>query len=215
MRTVIWDWNGTLLDDMDLCLAIMDRILTRRGLRPIGSLERYREIFTFPVKDYYALAGLDLAREDFLLLAEEYMSDYRAHEAGCGLVPHARETLKALDAMGIKQVLASASRQDDLERQVRAHGLDGMFQAVLGMSDDLGGGKSGLAAGYIRAHGLEPSQVLFVGDTVHDWQTAQSVGCPCVLIAGGHQSKARLEATGAAVLDSIAELPAYLAMRRG
>ena len=90
-----------------------------------------------------------------------------------------------------------------------------MFQAVLGMSDDLGGGKSGLAAGYIRAHGLEPSQVLFVGDTVHDWQTAQSVGCPCVLIAGGHQSKARLEATGAAVLDSIAELPAYLAMRRG
>ena len=215
MRTVIWDWNGTLLNDMDLCLTIMDRILTRRGLCPIGSLARYREIFTFPVKDYYALAGLDLAREDFLNLAEEYMSDYRAHEAGCGLMLHARETLMALDAMSIAQVLASASRQDDLERQVLARGLDGMFQAVLGMSDDLGGGKSGLAAGYIRRNGLEPSQVVFVGDTVHDWETAQSVGCRCVLIAGGHQSRARLEATGAAVLESIEALPGWVAAQRG
>ena len=143
------------------------------------------------------------------------MSDYRTHEAGCGLVPYARETLKALGEMGVEQVLASASRQDDLERQVRAHGLVGAFRAVLGMSDDLGGGKSGLAAGYIRAHGLDPSQVLFVGDTVHDWQTAQSVGCPCVLIAGGHQSRVRLEATGSAVLDSIKDVPGYLVSQRG
>ena len=215
MLTVIWDWNGTLLDDMDLCLAIMDRILTRRGLRPIGSLARYREIFTFPVKEYYALAGLDLDREDFLLLAEEYMSDYRAHEAGCGLVPGAAETLRALDTMGVAQVLASASRQDDLERQVRAHGLEGMFRAVLGMADDLGGGKSGLAAGYMRQNSLDPSRVVFVGDTVHDWQTAQSVGCRCVLIAGGHQSKVRLETTSAVVLDSIAALPGWLSAQRG
>lgn len=215
MLTVIWDWNGTLLDDMDLCLAIMDRILTRRGLSPLSELSRYREIFTFPVKDYYALAGLDLASEDFTDLAEEYMSDYRDHEGGCPLMDGARETLHKLDGMGVRQVLASASRQDDLERQVRARGLDGVFQAVLGMSDQLGGGKSGLAAGYIRANDLDPKDVFFVGDTVHDWETARSVGCRCVLIAGGHQSRARLEVTGAAVLDDIQKLPGYLAEQEG
>ncbi len=215
MFTVIWDWNGTLLDDMDLCLAIMDRILSRRGLKPLGALSRYREIFTFPVKDYYALAGLDLDKEDFTDLAEEYMSDYRAHESGCSLMEGARETLRALDGMGVRQVLASASRQDDLERQVSARGLDGAFQVVLGMSDQLGGGKSGLAAGYIRENGLVPEDVFFVGDTVHDWETARSVGCRCVLIAGGHQSRARLEATGAVVMGSMKELPGYLAAREG
>ncbi len=213
--TVIWDWNGTLLDDMQICLDIMDRILARRGLKPIGALERYRKIFTFPVKDYYALAGLDLAGEDFLDLAEEYMSDYRAHEKDCPLVPGARETLEALNAMGARQILASASRQDDLERQVRAHGLDGAFFAVLGMSDDLGGGKAGLAAGYMRREGLAPEDALFVGDTVHDFEVAQSIGCRCVLIAGGHQSVERLNATGAPVLDSITELPGYLKSLEG
>ena len=108
--TVFWDWNGTLLDDMQVCLDIMDRILARRGLKPIGALERYRVIFTFPVKDYYALAGLDLEGEDFLDLAEEYMSDYRSHEKDCSLVPRARETLAVLNAMGVGQILASASR---------------------------------------------------------------------------------------------------------
>ena len=214
MLTVIWDWNGTLLDDMDLGLAIMDRILSRRGLVPLGELSRYREIFTFPVRDYYALAGIDLDREDFTDLAEEYMSDYRAHESGCPLMEGARETLRALDGMGVTQVLASASRQDDLERQVSARGLDGVFQAVLGMTDDLGGGKSGLAESYIRAHDLDPEEVVFVGDTIHDWETARSVGCRCVLIAGGHQSRERLAATGAAVLGSINELPGYLSERR-
>ncbi len=212
---MIWDWNGTLLDDMQVCLDIMDRILARRGLAPIGALARYRAIFTFPVKDYYALAGLDLNGEDFLDLAEEYMSDYRAHEPDCPLMPGAKETLAVLSAIGVRQILASASRQDDLERQVHAHGLDGAFSAVLGMSDDLGGGKAGLAAGYMRREGIEPEDALFVGDTVHDFEVAQSVGCRCVLIAGGHQSLERLRGTGAAVLDSIGELPSYLESLEG
>ncbi len=200
---------------MQVCLDIMDRILARRGLKPIGALARYRAIFTFPVKDYYALAGLDMSGEDYLDLAEEYMSDYRAHEKDCPLVAGARETLKALNAMGLRQILASASRQDDLERQVHAHGLDRAFSAVLGMSDDLGGGKAGLAAGYMRREGIAPEDALFVGDTVHDFEVAQSVGCRCVLIAGGHQSIERLAATGAAVLDSISELPGYLKALEG
>ena len=71
MVYVVWDWNGTLLDDAEVCLAVMDRMLVRRGLPPIGDMERYREIFTFPVRDYYALAGLDMDAEPFTDLADE------------------------------------------------------------------------------------------------------------------------------------------------
>ncbi len=208
---VVWDWNGTLLDDMDVCLGVINGMLRRRGLPPIPDLDRYREIFTFPVRTYYALAGFDLEREPFTDLAEEYMTGYRAASRSCGLVAGARETLAALDRMGVRQVLASASRQDDLERQVAEQGVQGAFSAVLGMADQFGGGKAGLAAGYLRREGADPADVLFVGDTVHDLEVARQVGCRCVLIAGGHQSRSRLEAAGAAVLEHIRQLPAYLA----
>lgn len=211
MTTVIWDWNGTLLDDAEVCRSVMDRMLVRRGLPPIGDMARYREIFTFPVRDYYALAGIDLSAESFDDLAEEYMSDYRASSAQCGLMPGAAKTLDALEVLGAVHVLASASRQDDLERQVVERGMTGRFRAVLGMADQLGGGKAGLAAGYLHRNGIDPADTLFVGDTVHDWQTAASVGSRCVLISAGHQSRARLEATGGQVLDDISELPALFA----
>ena len=212
---MIWDWNGTLLDDGEVCRAIMNRMLARRGLPAIPDMARYRDIFTFPVQDYYALAGIDLAAESFEALAEEYMTDYRASSGRCALMPGAAETLDALDGLGAVQILVSASRQDDLERQLAERGLAGRFRAVLGVSDQLGVGKAGLAAAYMGKNGLEPSEVLFVGDTVHDWQTASGVGSPCVLIAAGHQSRERLGASGAAVLDDIRQLPAFVAALAG
>lgn len=210
MLYVVWDWNGTLLDDAEVCLAVMDAMLSRRGLAPIGDLERYRGIFTFPVREYYALAGLDMDAEPFVELADEYMTGYRAGAGACRLMEGAAETLDALDAMGAAQILASASRQDDLERQVAEQGLEGRFRAVLGMTDQLGGGKAGLAAKYLAENDIDPADVVFVGDSVHDWEQARALGCRCVLIAAGHQSKARLAATGAAVLDDIRQLPGFL-----
>ena len=210
MLYVIWDWNGTLLDDVEDCLAVMDGMLIQRGLPPIGSMTRYRDIFTFPVRDYYALAGLDLEKEPFEGPAEEFMRGYRLRSAECKLMDGTAEVLDALDEMGAVQVLASASRQDDLERQVAEQGLTGRFRAVLGMSDDLGAGKAGLAARYLAENGIDPAEVVFVGDTVHDWEQARELGCACVLIANGHQSRERLAATGAPVLDRLRRLPDYL-----
>lgn len=209
MLCVVWDWNGTLLDDRLCCLGVMNRILARRSLPLIPSLDAYREIFTFPVRDYYVLAGLDFDLEDFEDLAEEYMSDYRQSSRSCGLLPGAVQVLDELNALGIMQVVASASRQDDLERQITEQGLDGKFHAVLGVSDQLGGGKAGLAQKYLAVNHIAPADTQFVGDSIHDWEVASAMGCRCVLIANGHQSRARLLTTGAPVLNDITELTAY------
>lgn len=208
--TVVWDWNGTLLDDVSVCLAVMNDMLRRRGCPPL-TLERYREIFTFPVRDYYGPAGLDLDAEPFEALAVEYMAGYREASRACGLVPGALETLSALDDMGAVQVLASASRLDDLQRQLMEQGLTGRFAAVLGMGDDLGGGKAGLAAAYLAEKGVDARDVWFVGDTLHDLEVARSIGCRCVLLSSGHQSRHRLESAAVPMLDTVRELPAFLA----
>lgn len=201
MKYIVWDWNGTLLDDVPASVAVMDGLLRRRGLPGLGGVERYREIFTFPVREYYQAAGLDFEKEPFEALAVEYIEEYNQLALGCGLRAGAQAALQAFAAAGCQQVLASASKKSALEAQVAQYGVGDYFAAVLGVSDSLGVSKEGLARAYLN--GVTPESVVFLGDTVHDWEVARRMGCPCVLAAGGHQSRARLERTGALVADTL------------
>ena len=72
--TVVWDWNGTLLNDVELNCAIMNRMLLERGKKPLPDLETYRRIFGFPIKGYYERAGFDFSREPYEDVADEYLS---------------------------------------------------------------------------------------------------------------------------------------------
>ena len=98
---LVWDWNGTLLNDVGTGAAIMNVMLERRGL-PLLTEERYQEIFTFPVRDYYKAAGLDLQREPFADLAVEWTELYAQLSPACGLFPQSRETLQAVQQEGIR-----------------------------------------------------------------------------------------------------------------
>ncbi len=205
MKYIVWDWNGTLLDDVPVCVAVMNGMLERRGL-PVLTVERYREIFTFPVEGYYRAAGLDLEREAFPVLAEEYITEYNRRALGCGLYPGAVETLARMEALGYTQLLVSASQRQALAEQVEGCGAGGWFRAVLGIGDYLAVGKAGLAGAYLQEQGAAPEDVLFVGDTLHDWEVAAGLGCRCVLVAGGHQSVERLRQSGAVVVAGIGML---------
>lgn len=209
MQYLVWDWNGTLLDDVPTCVRVMNGMLERRGI-PLLDLERYREIFTFPVREYYRAAGLDLDRESFEVLAVEYIAEYNRQALHCGLYPGAAEVLEELRAEGYSQMIASASERQALAEQVAACGAAEYFQAVLGVGDVLGVTKEGLARDYLSGCGAAPEEVLFVGDTIHDWEVARAMGCACVLIANGHQSRRRLEETGAEVLEEVYQLPEHL-----
>ena len=206
MSTIVWDWNGTLLDDVPVCVEVENRLLARRGL-PLLTVERYREIFTFPVEAYYRAAGLDLEKESFPALAEEYVTGYNRAALGCGLYPGAAQALERLRQAGWRQIIVSASEKGALAEQVENCGLSGCFEAVLGVGDVLAAGKSGLAGAYLRREGIAPEEAVFVGDTLHDWEVAEALGCRCLLIAGGHQSRARLAESGAEILEEIAQVP--------
>lgn len=206
--TLIWDWNGTLLDDAKACVDVMNQLLEKRGL-PLLDLPRYREIFTFPVSQYYRLAGLDLEKEAFELVAEEYIASYNRAALSCGLCLGARDALDWFQGQGVRQAIASASHQDALQAQVDGQGLAGYFSALLGIQDIFGAGKAGVAKAWLRAQGADLSRVWAIGDSLHDWEVAQEMGCGCVLVAQGHQSYERLAASGAPVLRSLEELPAF------
>ena len=115
---VVWDWNGTLFDDVALCIQVMNGMLEKRGLPRLAGPEQYRQVFTFPVEEYYKALGFDFGREPFSQLAVEYISEYDRRALGCPLRAGAEAALAELRRRGVKQVIASASHKKALEEQV-------------------------------------------------------------------------------------------------
>mgnify|MGYP003290292753 CR=1 FL=1 len=182
---IIWDWNGTLLDDVSLNLDILNRLRQQEGLAPL-SLAQYRAAFGFPIRDFYERIGFDFDKTPYEVLADRYWALY---EQGVKTCPLALDALRTLAALPCTHILLSASPLAALQAQVAQFpGLVGRFARVLGTDNRLGASKTALAQG-LRAEGLcPPEEMLVVGDTDHDAATAAVLGCRFVPYAGGHQA---------------------------
>ena len=93
---VLWDWNGTLLDDVALCVDALNRLLRIYHYPQQYSLAQYREIFGFPIEDYYIRAGFDFSKNSYKELADDYMQDYLARAGACPLAESAVPALSLL-----------------------------------------------------------------------------------------------------------------------
>lgn len=190
MKWVIWDWNGTLLDDTAAALNAFNAQLVKRGLPPI-TLEFYRANFAFPVKPFYALCGVDLAHEDWDGLAREYHRAYAAEPKA--LNADAIAALEAVKASGARQCILSALRQDLLDAALEEYGIRHYFDHVYGV-DNLDGGSKLARARELMAEIGPPSAITLVGDAIHDAEVAKALGIRCILVATGGHSAERLRA---------------------
>jgi len=209
-KHLIWDWNGTLLADVDLVVDIMNGMLAARGLQTI-TREGYRHLFEFPVINYYRRLGFDLLRDPFEKVSAEFVAAYQARHLECSLHNGAGDTLDRLARLGPRQSLLSATKHDQLEKIVTTRGLSGRFTHTLGVSDIYASGKLDQGRELLRRLALDPGEVLLVGDTLHDAEVAEALGAPCVLIAHGHNHPGRLRATGWPVFEDLAAFAEPLA----
>jgi phosphoglycolate phosphatase len=204
-RYVLWDWNGTLLNDLWLALEIANAMLHRRGL-PVMNANRYRDIFDFPVAEYYRRAGFDFEREPFPVLAEEFIGEFNRRVKECDLHAGATEILAAIAGAGKRQAVLSASHQESLTSTVELHGVTHHFDALQGLGDNLAVSKAAAGQALLANIGIDPTSVVLIGDTTHDYEVAHGLGVACILVADGHQAHSRLAATGAPVVSSLLEL---------
>ena len=121
-------------------------------------------------------------------------------------MPDAELTLYHLSSLGISQSILSASKQDYLEHAVYEYGLGGLFFALNGLDNHHAAGKVEVAKAFIARHSLDPSDILLIGDTLHDAQVAAVIGTDCYLVPNGHHSLERLANSGAQLIASLAEL---------
>ena len=210
LRHILWDWNGTLLEDVALCVSALNEVSEKRGIAPV-SPQRYREIFTFPVIEYYKAVGFNFDREPFSKPADEWVEIYcRRVWNESKLYDGASAVLEFIRQRGLTQSILSAHHHDMLVRLARHFGVLEYLDSIVGQGDFYAEGKLELGRAWLKRSGLQPDAILLIGDTLHDHEVASVLGVGCVLVGQGHQSKDRLLGAGVPVLDSIADVPRFL-----
>lgn len=208
---LIWDWNGTLFDDVQLCLDIMNGMLTKRGM-PTVTREGYIRVFDFPVVNYYRQLGYNFEREPFEGISTEFILAYEAQRSHCKLMPGTKATLEAVAHLGLSQSVLSASKQDYLHQALKDYSLSIYFSSAYGLDNHHAAGKLDVGLALMAEQGLDPKKVLLVGDTTHDAEVAAAMGIDCWLISNGHQDRSRLAAVGVPLFDDLTQVPANVQM---
>jgi len=204
-ETILWDLNGTLLNDLHVAVSIINRMLKQRDLKQL-SIEQYLEVFTFPVSDYYEQIGFDLVKEPFEIAAFQYISSYNKEVETCLLHKNTLLTLTRFNELGYRQFILSAMEQKQLEKIATKCGITHFFEGLYGLDNHFARSKVENGRNMLSENGLVPELTLLIGDTLHDYEVAQALGCSCILIAHGHQSRNRLLKTGTIVVKSLDQI---------
>jgi phosphoglycolate phosphatase len=96
--------------------------------------------------------------------------------------------------------------QDILEECLKHYQIDLFFEHVSGLDNHYAASKTENGHRLIAELNLDTAELGLIGDTIHDFEVAAELGCRCILIANGHQSKEILEATGGLVMDELSQL---------
>ena len=204
-KHIIWDWNGTLLNDRWLCIESINILLEKRGKKKLSE-ERYLEIFDFPVRDYYMRAGFDFTKEDFKVPAIEFIELYDLKRKECSLQDNAENTLKHFHNQGLSQSLLSASEEGVLTDMIRHFQLSSYFKLVKGLNNHYAASKLDLGRQLIRDLGIPSQKILMIGDTRHDLEVARELGVDIIMYDQGHFPKHRLMGCDCRIISDLVEL---------
>ncbi|MEE1282642.1 MAG: HAD family hydrolase [Acutalibacteraceae bacterium] len=205
---VVWDWNGTIVDDVNTSLLSVNDMLIKRNL-PTITIQQYHEYLDTPIYKFYEHI-FDLNKITFDVIQSEFNSGYNKYISDNPLNDGAIAVMKMLKESDIKQVIVSSSNQDIVQKGAEKFGVAEYMNYISGSSDNFVGSKVERAIGVISKITTDYSKVVVIGDTLHDCQLANEIGADCILLSTGHQSKADLQTTGKPVIDSLNELNQYL-----
>lgn len=202
-KYIVWDFNGTIIDDVEVGIKSVNSLLASRGLKMIDSLEAYREKFTFPIIEYYSKLGFDFDKEPYEKIAHEWVANYKRLSPGIKPVDGVKELICYFEKLGLEQMILSASEGKMLTQKLSELGLLGYFKKILSLDNIYAHSKFDIAKEYFDKK--DKSCYLMIGDTTHDGEIAKKLGIDIALVCGHHGRK-KLEALNCDVFDDMREL---------
>ncbi|GLZ77443.1 phosphatase [Actinorhabdospora filicis] len=201
-RHLVWDWNGTLFDDLAAVVAATNDALVHAGGNPVTA-DEHRERFRRPIADYYGdELGRPVLPEEFALLDRVFHDSYETHRLAC---KPAVDAFDAIAAWRGSQSLLSMWHHTNLVPLVEAFGLTPLLARVDGLRGAGGGPKLPHLVAHLEAQGIDAADVVLIGDSVDDADAALSVGAKAILYTGGFTAERKLRAVGVPVAASLLE----------
>ena len=200
----IWDFNGTILDDVALGIYAINELFKAHGMEKRIEREEYCAKFDFPIIDYYRRVGFDFEKTPYEELAVEWVNIYFSNFDKACLFGDVNSALQFFKANGVRQSVLSASERKSLISQIEDFGIKDYFEEIMGIDNIYAASKLMLARAWREKHPDE--RVMFIGDTTHDIETAKILGADCYIVCAGHQSRERFVGCDATVVGSLTEL---------
>lgn len=177
-RNLIFDWSGTLVDDLGPVIEATNAVL---GKYEIAALDRegFRRAFRLPYREFYAdlLPGIPLEE-----LEAHFRPAFDAAITPVTVLPHAREKLEWCAALGIRCFVLTSMDTIAFERQMDGFGFRKHFEATYsGVLD-----KRDIIHRILETHDLNPAETAFVGDMTHDVETARHGGISSIAVLTGY-----------------------------
>jgi len=192
IRNVILDWSGTLADDLGPVLDATNGIFREYGRKEL-TLEEFRRHFRLPFSGFYAELLPEATSEGLEALYERFFDGL---QDSIELLPGAREFLEFCRQTRRRTFLLSTIKPDHFERQAGRLGVKGYFDhCYVGIMD-----KREKIREILQTHSLDPAETIFVGDMLHDLETARHGGIFGVAVLTGFDPPDKLLAGDPAVI---------------
>tara|TARA_A100001011_G_C14117601_1_gene759784 strand:+ start:53 stop:688 length:636 start_codon:yes stop_codon:yes gene_type:complete len=204
-KHLIFDWNGTLIDDAWIFVDILNALLKKRNLNQID-LNKYQEMFCFPLSDFYQTLGFDVTLDSFKILKEDFIFEYKKRQFLAHLFPDTLDALNKIKSQSVKLSILSASNQKILNSLMSFYSIDHFFEYISGVDNYEALGKESLGFNLLKNLNESRSDIVMIGDTDLDYRISQKLGIDCILISRGHQSHKRLSKLDCPVIFSLVDL---------
>ncbi|MBN1251349.1 MAG: HAD family hydrolase [Bacteroidales bacterium] len=208
IENIIWDWNGTLLDDVSLCVKIANRIV-KNHINLKLDIETYKNVFGFPVSDYYNNIGIDFKKESFEELTKKFVENYNKNVMQCKLHKNVIDTLNRFKEKNINQHILTAAHKESVLKLLNYYSIKKYFNQIEGLDNYKAESKIDIGLNLIEENKINKETAVLIGDTIHDYEVANKLKINCILIANGHQSKKRLidnTKKGTIVINELSQL---------
>ena len=204
-KHIVFDWNGTLVNDAWIFVDILNVLLLSRGLKIINSND-YRQLFSMPIKSFYKKLGFDVSKKSFKDLEKDFIKEYKKRMFSPQLFDCTIPVLKELLASEKILSILSASNQIILNQLLKYYKINHYFQYVVGVDNYTANGKLASGLKLLNKLGCQENDVMLIGDTDSDYRIAKKINIDSILIANGHQSRERLNKISKNVVESIGQI---------
>lgn len=207
MKTVIWDYNGTIINDVGISVKIENEMLEERGLKHDYSLADYLSLFDTPMEDYYRQIGYTFEDETFHDVGVEFYALYDKYFHECSIHEGVIDKLNESINKGFTNIILSSCEQNKLLEQCTKLNLSSYFEDILGVNNLISGSKVQNGLDWLQNHQTSGDECIYIGDTNADYFTAKALNIKQIyLVAKGHQSYERLKKLHKNTVKSIEEV---------